>query len=126
MEVFNSCGVIFQNNLMIFGGESNSNQGSRWYSIILILLNWMQSVQLLSEPWKVLRVRSDLHKVDSYDHYRFMERLAPLNFEFDEGACNTFEDSQGKSVVYIFILFYSFNSCAFFCQLTGKRGLKRP
>ena len=61
---------------------------------------------IIIEAKKVLRVRSDLHEVESYDHYRFMERLAPLTFEFDEGACNTFEDSEGKLVVHVIILLY--------------------
>ena len=28
LEIFNSCGTVFQNHLMIFGGQNDQNQGT--------------------------------------------------------------------------------------------------
>ena len=53
-------------------------------------LNWF----LFRKPLKVLRVRSDI-KDNNSDQYPFIERLDELTFAFDEGACNTFQDSKG-------------------------------
>ena len=37
----------------------------------------------------------------SKSHYAFMERLNRLNFNLEEGACNTFVDSSGAELIIL-------------------------
>ena len=75
LEIHGSCSVVYENNLMIFGGKTDKNQ--------------------------VLLVKSMPARNKSLGHYAFMERLDRLSFNLEEGACNNFLDSSGGELILL-------------------------
>ena len=75
LEIHGSCSVVYENNLLIFGGKTDKNQ--------------------------VLLVKSTPAENRSFSHYAFMERLERLNFNFEDGACNTFLNADGDELILL-------------------------
>ena len=94
LEIHGSCSVVYENNLIIFGGKTDKNQ--------------------------VLMVKSMRAQNHSKGHYAFMERLNRLSFNLEEGACNTFLDSSGDELILLCFDKERPRECHFFNDLNKK------
>ena len=94
LEIHGSCSVVYENNLMIFGGKTDKNQ--------------------------VLLVKSMPARNKSLGHYAFMERLDRLSFNLEEGACNTFLDSSGGELILLCFDKERPRECHFYNDLNKK------
>lgn len=94
LEIHGSCSVVYENNLIIFGGKTDKNQ--------------------------VLIVKSMPAENHSKNHYAFMERLHRLSFILEDGACNTFVDSSGDELILLCFDKERPRECHFFNDLNKK------
>ena len=94
LEIHGSCSVVYENNLMIFGGKTDKNQ--------------------------VLLVKSMPARNKSLGHYAFMERLDRLSFNLEEGACNNFLDSSGGELILLCFDKERPRECHFYNDLNKK------